>query len=189
MKRGSSQFRSVVASLELLIIWEHLSALAVYYYSPTTSLIFTLIMSEIEPQSSVEPAGLEQPIPESVDTSSQAEPGAPHGEHEVESVPTEPPADETSPETDAPVDEHEDSKANGTEPQPSTAASTAVVEAEENALSPPADDSSAKQSTDTTDAEKTKPAMSVKTTGSKSAGPSTPLVKKVSAAKQFLSSS
>jgi conserved oligomeric Golgi complex subunit 6 len=135
-------------------------------------------MSEVDAQGPVDIAPLQGTVSESVDTFSHAEPEAPHGEHEVPKLGEF--AEETHvDETAAPAQENGDSKTNGMEPPQSddlltvedATSSTAEVKREDPAPIP--------------DSGKPKVPMSVKPTGSKAAGPPTPLVKKVRPSGQF----
>ena len=130
-------------------------------------------MSEVESQGQVNTIHQEDTVSESVDTSSRAEPEAPHGEHEVE---LEKPLENTFVEQSAtdPAQEYGGSKTNGTGPSQSD-----DVLAVDDAASPPADKANKEEPSAPTDLGKSKSAMSVKITGDKSAGPPTPLVKKV----------
>jgi conserved oligomeric Golgi complex subunit 6 len=138
-------------------------------------------MSEVGLQGQVN-APPHSTVSESVDTSSQAEPEAPHGEHEVE---LEKPLENTLVEESATDTAQEDggSKTNGMEHSQSD-----DILAVDDVASPPADEANKEEPTAPTDSGKSKSAISVKVTGDKSAGPPTPLVKKVCSASQILPS-
>jgi hypothetical protein len=104
----------------------------------------------------------------SVDTAPEVEPEAPHGQHEVE-----PAADTHVGESGVPAQENGDNKTNDSDPLQLDD----VLVVNDTSIQP-ADDK--KEEPSITDSGKPKPEMSVKTTGEKSAGPPTPLVKKVS---------
>jgi hypothetical protein len=115
-------------------------------------------------------------VSESVDTS---QPNAPHGEHEA---PKKLVQDTRVDEPAAPAEEDGDSRTNDTEPPQSDDFPTI----DDAASLPAADEEKKEEPASTTNSGKSKPAMSVKVSDDKSAGPPTPLVKKVSPAGQFL---
>ena len=138
-------------------------------------------MSEVQSQGPVDTAPPQDTVFESVDTSLQAGPEAPHGEHEV--VKREKPVDQTHVDEDAAsAQEIDNSKTNGTEPTQSGG-----VPVIEDAIDSPADEDKKQKPTAITDSGEPKATMSVETTDSKSAGPPMPLVKKVRPSGQFLS--
>ena len=125
-------------------------------------------MSEAEPQDQVNTELTEGTVSHSIDASSLAEPET-HGEHEAETVGMEAPAEETV----SAAGKNGDSNTNGAGKLQSD--DTPIVD---DAASSPADEDK-KEPSDTAGSAKPKPEMSIKTSVSKSAGPSTPLVKKV----------
>jgi hypothetical protein len=133
-------------------------------------------MPEVEPQGPVNVAPPKNTVSGPANTSSQL---GPHGKHEV--APEKPTEDTQVANYVPPAQENGDRKPNGTEHLQSD-----DIPAIDNAVDPPADEGKKEEPAPTTSFEKPKPAMSVKTTGGKSLGPPTPLVKRVSPVGQIL---
>ena len=153
-----------------LPISESTLRLSVTFTTPLTAHLRSEIMSEAEPQSRLDIESTEVTVVESVDAS-PIEPLVPHGEHEAEITGVDTPAESPL----NPVTKNGDSNANGTEP-PHPDDSEIVDDATGSA---PVHQDKNEDPTTITGSGKPKPGMSVKTTGSKPAGPPTPLVKKV----------
>ena len=134
-------------------------------------------MSVVEPQVPIDPTPpQEDNVLQSVDTSSSAqELKAPHGKHEVKSSPLGNPAEENT------IEQNGHGHGNGAE-DPYSEAPLALED-----LGSPSTDQRKPEAEENASSAKGKPAMSVKITESKSVGPPTPQVKKVSVVSQHLS--